>query len=121
MSIVVILWIKIFVNMHYIYDNMDRKIEKNWCLFICNFFYLTGKLILKSVLTYLKNKEEFKMRITPVVTGIAAGMAAGAIVSAMAAGAMSNPSTRKAVKTSAKNMSHAAKKAAHDISSSMMG
>ena len=62
-----------------------------------------------------------KMRVSPVVTGIAAGMAAGAIVSAMAAGAMSNPGTRRAVKNSAKNVTHAAKKAAHDISSSMMG
>lgn len=61
------------------------------------------------------------MRIGPVVTGIAAGMAAGAIASAMAAGAMANPRTRRAIKSSAKDMTHAAKKAAHEISGSMMG
>ena len=60
------------------------------------------------------------MRMTPIITGMA-GMVACAVVSAMATGAMSNPSTRRAVKNSAKNMSHAAKKAAHDISNSMMG
>ena len=38
------------------------------------------------------------MKTTQVVAGVAAGVAAGAIVSAMAAGAMANPSTRRAVK-----------------------
>ena len=61
------------------------------------------------------------MRASQVVAGVAAGMAAGAIVSAMAAGAMANPGTRRAVKSSARNMSHAAKRAAHDIGQSMMG
>ena len=49
------------------------------------------------------------MRVGQVITGIAAGVAAGAVVSAMAAGAMANPGTRRAVKSSARNMSHAAK------------
>ncbi len=61
------------------------------------------------------------MRVGQVITGIAAGVAAGAVVSAMAAGAMANPGTRRAVKSSARNMSHAAKKAAHEIHDSMMG
>lgn len=61
------------------------------------------------------------MRVNPVVTGIAAGVAAGAIVSAVAAGAMSNPKARRAVKSSARNMSHAAKKTADQIQNSIMG
>ena len=35
--------------MHLFFTNADRKLAKNWCLLICKFFNLAGKLILKSI------------------------------------------------------------------------
>ena len=105
---------------YHIFAFIHSKIEKNWFIFICNFSFINAQtyfVVNYDAQKFIRRKRI--MRVSSVVTGVAAGMAAGAIVSAMAAGVMSNPSTRRAVKSSAKNMSHAAKKAAHDITSSM--
>ena len=56
-----------------------------------------------------------RMKIGPIITGIATGMVAGAVVTALAGNAMANPKTRRTIEKATDKVCHTARDISNKI------